>query len=242
MTAVETREDFDQLVMGEESYPVLQVEIFEYCAKININGVPKYIALDKLIEVLEQNSGGGNMDSLPGALLPSKTFFFARLAGKIRLSCYYPGEVRPVNYNGIVRDSVVPNIIISHELQTYNDAWTVQSSKYFCTPKPVSAMPDKFINARDPSLGVFVLPFTNTYNDGRMCYGGNTMPSGFRGNNLRGLDWYFQYLFETPFNGDLGVSALRVRANPDDWYARLASLAANDQPFPYNELDGFNAE
>lgn len=71
-----------------------------------------------------------------------------------------------------------------------------------------------------------------------MCYGRNTMPVRFAEGSLRGFDWYYQYLFESPFNSDLGLYGVSGKS-VNEWFALLAERAANGQTFPYSDLVGF---
>lgn len=231
--------DLTEFDVGTYDLEFLEFKVTPTCVVVKSNGVDKFISLDSFLSALAASSTVGEGDSIEGVLLPSNTFFFARTVTRIRLSCYYAGGVRNVKYSEFDRPSVVPNIIISHTLVKSGDTWSLSTSRYMTTDLPVSGLPNRFINSASASDRVFGLPFTNTYADGRMCYGGNSMPAAFRGNNLRGLDWYYQYLFETPFNDDLGLSALSNRQSPSLWYQKLATLASEGKPFPYNELSGY---
>jgi hypothetical protein len=72
-----------------------------------------------------------------------------------------------------------------------------------------------------------------------MCYGGNSMPSHFQDNNLQGLNWYYQFLFESPFNNDLGLRSLKEEVVAQDWFKTLETAAKNNEPFPYEKLRGY---
>ena len=217
----------------------LEFKMTPTCVVVTSNGIDKFISLDSFLSALAASSTSNDGENIEGVLLPSNTFFFARTVTRIQLSCYYAGGIRNVKYNSFDRPSVIPNIIVSHSLVKSGDSWSVNVSRYFSTDRPVSGLPNRFINAVSPSDHVFGLPFTNTYSDCHMCFGGNSMPSSFRSNNLRGLDWYYQYLFETPFNDDLGLYAVQNRPQPSAWYHELATLAAEGKPFPYHKLVGY---
>lgn len=230
---------FDTAVSGGADVECLEFKITPYGVVTNVNGIDKYISLDSFLAAIASSSNTGEGGDLKGVLLPSNTFFFAQSATRINLSCYYAGGVRNIKYAGHDRPSVIPNIIISHSLTNSGGSWTVNSTRYFSTDRSVAGIPHRFINGVSAEEKVYGMPFTNTYSDNRMCYGSNSMPQQFRNENLRGLDWYYQYLFETPFNDDLGVSALGRRQSPADWYGKLARLAEEGQPFPYSDLAGF---
>lgn len=230
--------------LSSEGFEVDSVDfkIHNYGVVVVINGAEKHISLDSFLAAITSSSSQSEDGSIEGVLLPSNTFFFARSATRINLSCYYAEGVRNVKYGSHDRPSVIPNIIVSHVLNKNGQEWVINTTRYFCTDKPVSALPGTFINAAKLDAGIFGLPFSNTYSDNRMCYGGNSMPHVFRNNNLRGLDWYYQYLFETPFNDDLGINGLYSRVTPETWYARLAKLAEEGASFPYKDLAGFTQE
>jgi hypothetical protein len=226
-------------VDGTYDLECMEFKMTPTCVVVKCNGVDKFISLDSFLSALAASSSSAAGNTLEGFLLPSNTFYFARSLTNIQLSCYYTGGIRNVKYYSSDRPSVVPNLIVSHTLTKIQDAWSVGASKYFVTDMPASSLPNRFVNAISPQEHIFQMCFTNTYIDGRMCYGGNSMPQVFRQNNFRGLDWYYQFLFETPFNDDLGLPGVKNRPSPSTWYTKLAELAAEGKPFPYQDLNGY---
>lgn len=230
----------------QEPVPTVSMEaqvvyILDDCVKVSVNGVDKYLSHEDFLSIMDKGIGAEREQSMEGVTLPANTFYFARSASRIQMSCYYPGGIRDVNYSGVVRPSVTPNIIVSHALELRDSDWFQTSSWYFCTDLAVGRLPSVFTKSTKAADRIFLLPFTNTYDSGVMCYGDNTMPRRFSGGNLRGLDWYYQYLFASPFNNDLGIYATGARS-PEAigaWYKKLADLAADGGTFPYSCLSGF---
>jgi hypothetical protein len=218
------------------------VQIFTDHVKVILNGgVEKAISLNDFRNILNSVIGIHEDQKLEGFNLPSNVFYFAKSGNEIQLSCYYQARKAVIQYYDKKMPIVMPNVIISHVLErTGEKIWRVRSSKYFCTDFSVSRLPRDFINRLDHSNHIFLLPMSNTYDNGNMCYGGNQMISRFSENNLRGLDWYYQYMFESPFNDDLGVYAIRRSMPPKEWYALLSELAKEDKPFPYEKLTGYS--
>jgi hypothetical protein len=221
--------------LTEKDY--LPVVIFKTHVSTIINGIAKSISVSDFKNILH-NLSGGEEDKVPPISLPFGCFMFNRSGDTLFLNCYYRGSVIDVTFQDrdskkVVFNIPIPNIIISFTLKKIGDAtWQVTHIKYFSTPKSVSQLPDDtFISGLDPEIGVHRLPFPNMYGDGRMCYGGNTMPVRFN-NNLRGLDYYYQVLTQSPFNSDLGLLGLTMRYTPRNWFEFLNGK----KEFPYELL------
>jgi hypothetical protein len=221
---------------------VQEVQFFEdHVRAILSGGVEKLLSHDEFRAILNKTLGVTESQKLDGFNLPSNVFYFAKSSSEIQISCYYQSRVAEIRYHNKKMKIVLPNIIISHILNANGkQEWQMQSSKYFCTQKTVSQLPRTFIDKVDHGAGIYLQPMSNTYDEGRMCYGQNQMVNRFVENNLRGLDWYYQYMFESPFNDDLGIRAV-AETNPKAWYSELEQLAKQDKPFPYNRLRGYRA-
>lgn len=183
-----------------------------------------------------------NEQSMEGFQLPSNCFYFARSGTEINLSCYYAERIADIRHGGKTYTIKTPNIIISHRLTRHtNKSWKVDSarSRYFCTNAKVGNLPKTFIAETDHGKHIYLMPFPNTYSEGALCFGGNSMPTQFTDNNIRGLDWYYQVLFESPFNNDLGIRALASEPSIEGWFKRLADAAKNNTAFPYDALRGY---
>lgn len=226
-----------------ESHPEISVDsidlkITTYGAVFTSDGVDKVISHDSLIGMLSSaaSASAGGVEDL---FLPSNVFYFGRSGSSLYLNMYFPEGVKDIQFYDRKRPSVVPNIVLSVPLtkEAGSGDYRVGLVKYFCTDMSVSKLPRQFISSVNHANRIFLLPFTNTYDDGHMCTGSNTMPSRFPGGNLRGLDWYYNYLFESPFNDDLGVRATGM--TPSSWYELLAKTASAGGRFPYEKLRGW---
>lgn len=204
--------------------------------------IEKRISYEDFKGILTSALGRREEEKLEGFHLPSNCFYFAKSGSQIQLSCYYQERSAEIRYIDTKMTIRVPNLIISHVLERKSgQPAKVISSRYFCTDQAVNKLPqEKFINIADNNHRIWISPFSNTYHEGNMCYGGNSMPVSFPEFNLRGLDYYYQFLFTSPFNSDLGIAALDSgRESVEEWYRTLEKVAANNEPFPYNRLRGF---
>lgn len=227
----------------------LDVSVMESSVRIDLGGgTYKYISIEDFMKILSTASSKVREDVVVGYQLPSNVFFLASSGTNLYLSCYYPGGVKNLKYQRgsskevLDRPSAIPNIIISHKIAIESDKLTMQSSQYFCTDLPVSSLPGEFLTRPAHEKRVFLLPFTNTYGSANMCFGQNSMPTTFTNGVLKGLHWYYQYLFESPFNDDLGLNAIdreKFSGPPQEWYSLLATKAEGGESFPYDMLRGF---
>lgn len=200
----------------------------------------KRVSYEDFLAIVRQAVGRKNDEQLNGFNMPSNCFYFASSSSTIQMSCYYQERTAELKYNRLKFPIKVPNLIISHVLERQGStgrSWRVVGSKYFCTDNAVSRLPRTFINSLDHTNRIFLSPFTNTYEDGKMCYGGNSMPSVMNDNNLRGLQWYYEFLFDSEFNDDLGVRATSM--TPASWYQLLKETVEKNEPFPYQKLRNF---
>ena len=211
------------------------------------HGMTKSLTIADFIKSLELAESSN--EGLPiGVVLPSNVSYFAQNSTTICLNLYYPGGIKTVKFERSGSSGVeelprtVPNIIISGKfVKQANGEWRLSDSKYFCTDLALHMLPKEFINSVKPAQRIFLLPFTNTYESGNMCFGRNTMPTIFPENSLRAFDWYYQYLFESSFNHDLGlygVSSLSVT----EWFDLLARRATAGEHFPYEHLRGYTPQ
>lgn len=204
--------------------------------------IEKRISYEDFSRIMGDVVGHRNEESKEGFQLPSNCFYFAKSANSIDLSCYYAERVAEMKLNADKYTVKVPNFIISHTLQKHNAKnWRVTGSRYMCTNAKVAALPKTFIFGPDGSKHIYLSPFPNTYSEGNMCYGQNSMPTNFTENNLRGMDWYYQFLFESAFNYDLGLRALSTEPSIDGWFKKLEKAAKDNLPFPYEDLRGYRA-
>lgn len=219
------------------------VQILEDHVRVVIaGGIEKIVSLEDFRNILNASLGTSEETKMDGFNLPSNVFYFAKSGAQLQLSCYYQSRISPIQYNGRTRNILMPNLVVSHTLnKTGEQAWVVRSTKYFCTDLSVGRLPREFIGSINTSKHVFLMPMSNTYQEANMCFGANNMPTRFTENNLRGLDWYYQYMFESPFNDDLGIIAIGHSMTVSEWYTHLEKLATEGGAFPYAKIRGFSA-
>lgn len=222
---------------------IQEVKIFPNYVQVNLNGQTKSISILDFKMILDSML---QVDTkLDAMALPFGTFIFAKSAGTIQLSCYYPEQKKKIKYQSSRYGEPVnitefeipfPNMVISHNLNKKDGFWMVSDTRYMVTTKTPNQLPNDFVQMnKNPSLGLFLPPFTNVYNECRLCYGQNTMPSKFH-NNLRGLDYYYQVLFESPFNNDLGIKGVKPEFRKSDVGAFYKALS-EQETFPYHWLN-----
>lgn len=207
--------------------------------------IEKRISYEDFKAIISSTLGRREDEKIEGFHLPSNCFYFAKSATQVQISCYYQERIAEITYFDQKMKIKVPNIIISHVLdRKAGQNAKVVSSRYFCTDLPVNRLPqEKFIGNLDHNKRIWLSPFSNTYQEGNMCYGNNTMPVSYPEHNFRGLDYFYQFLFTAPFNSDLGIYALSEgRDGVSRWYETLQTIATKDEPFPYHRLRGFQPQ
>lgn len=208
----------------------------------DVSQIEKRITYEDFHSIISTILNRRNEESMEGFQLPSNCFYFAKSANSIQLSCYYGERIAEMKHLGDKYMVKTPNFIISHNLEKQTGkSWKSTNSKYFCTNSKVGALPKGFIWAPNGNQKIYLSPFPNTYAEGNMCYGGNQMPVQHQDNNLAGLNWYYQFLFESPFNNDLGLRALKEEIDATSWFTKLKEVATKNEPFPYDLLRGYRA-
>jgi hypothetical protein len=210
--------------------------------------IKKEITIDNFYGIL---SGYISKTEKTGSLLlPFGCFKILNYAnGNKDFYCYYPEARKTITHTSSRSSSTkktydipFPNLVIVFSLATEKVGTTkfkVVSVKYLATKLTPAQIPDNLdITGQGISraTGMALLPFTNFYGDGGMCYGGNVMPVKFT-NNLRGLDYYYQVIFVSPFNDDLGLKAMNAvdglkTETPSSFYNSLTKF----KTFPYEAL------
>lgn len=210
----------------------LNLTLFSTHVEVVLNNIVKAVAIADFKEVLDSMMAISEK-KMQSFQLPYGCFSFAADSTHMQLQMYYPAATKTLRYTSgdTDREYVVPfpNVIITQTLQKIKGSWKVGSTRYYCTEKTVPQLGDKFISGVDVENGIYLIPISNTYNEGNMCFGGNAMPLIFN-ENLRGLDYYYQFLFLSPFNSDLGIKALRTDG-VRDWFAKWATLT--EPPYEY---------
>lgn len=226
-------EGLDQYFRPEDKMEYQDVRIWPTHVEVEINKVKKSLSMPDFKCIFEDLL----QETLPAQplALPFNCFISSQSMTNVKLSCYYPERIAEIKFQSRSSSAIktfkipMPNVIITHDLGKDDKFWVVKNTKYFCTDKSVPQLPDlDFINNNDPSKGIYPIPLPNFYPDGRMCYGGNTMPTRMN-NNLRGLDYYYQILTLSPFNEDLGIRGTKKSIrNVQDWLTSLSNKTAFD--------------
>jgi hypothetical protein len=238
------KEEFGK-IMGDKNHALLvtalPIVMFNDYVEVEIhNGVKKHLSYNSFKDIINRSLNQvSEAPVISGMLPPSNMIFISQTEQALHINVYHPGANRDMLYGSRKLNVAVPNIVIGFTLKKDTGDWVVQTAHYYCTDLPVSKLPKTFINSVSHAKGIYDLPMSNTYGGGGMCYGGNSMPARFKDGNLRGLDWYFRYLWETPFNNDLGIRAIGGKVGVERWYNILADAAKNNKGFPYKDLEGY---
>lgn len=234
------QQKYDQInnrhFFGDTKIDSQQFTLFPNYVETKVGNVKKAISLLDFKGILD---GMLNTEAkLDHFALPFNCYTFAKSGAEIQLGCYHPERIAEVSHidrsTGRAKKYKIPfpNTIVSLKLSIRDNFWNVSDTKYFCTNKKVTQLPDsRLVTEVDPSNGIWIMPFPNFYGDGRMCFGRNSMPTRYA-SNLRGLDYFYQVLFDSAFNDDLGLNSVDSTRSPSKWFQELSQLTA----FPYEKL------
>lgn len=231
-----------------EAHPIY---LMSHSVKIDMGGgIYKEISYEDFLNILSSSTGEVITKSSQEFSLPEGCFYFGLNNDTLTVMCYYKESIKPFQYQrerGVVDtfDIVTPNIVVTYRLKkdAHKDKeWVMADEpRYLVTNLPVNKLPnDTVFRSPAPQQGLVLMPFTNAYTDCKMCYGDNRMPSRFTDNNLRGLNYYYSFLWSTPFNNDLGIRDKVVDYDIIGWYELLKQCAIDKSPFPYRYLRGLS--
>lgn len=228
--------------------PATRIDLLETSARIHLsNGMKKMISHGDLAHTVlsflnkAQESREGTI-----RMLPSNVYMIEESIDQLTLCFYFPEKVQNVNFNEQILPRVTPNIVMNVQLSrgsgSKKNDFTYGVAYYYATNLSLSRLPSGVIRQR--GKGISILPFTNVYPEANLCTGYNTLIKNFPNNDLRQTIWFHDMLWASPFNYDLGVSAIgtegRARAGIDAWYAELARRAKAGEGFPYDKLIHLN--
>lgn len=219
----------------------IDIQLTGTCAIVTMaNGARKYLTVAELTALLEQQVSNDSASTGSVEVYPHGTYLVERTTSSIKIGTYYAEGIRPLKYTrGNYKAIVAPNIMIFHTLKkTGPGEYSMADTRYFITKSTLGNLPKKIFTGRDSDAGVSGMPFSNCYEDHRMCFGDNCMPMRVTENNFSVLHWYYQFLWETPFNDDLGLRFVKDPPSVSSWYAHLAELAKEGKPFPYEKVIG----
>lgn len=218
----------------------IQFAILQGGMRVQIGKTVKMVSLEEgLAALLAHFNKLSTESSGKGVTLPPGVFYFEQGPRSLRLATYHPGMVRNVNYRDRVLPRVTPNVMVAYDLakegkffRTHNNT----SVRYYSTQQ-------SFMELRKDRLPTIetakLLPFSNVYDNATLCTGSNHLPNKFPENDLSALHAWFNVLWDSPFNTDLGVKAAQepYRGDPSAWFDLLAKEAEKPNPaFPYHLL------
>lgn len=242
-----TREVFTEGEMRLALANGLPVTIFQECVGVQLGShMTKYIALVDFVKMFSNAVQASQASAMEAISYPEGVYAVGRQADGICVGLYRRGGMRDVLYEyyesgRVPRKMPAPNVVVNLKLAQRSDGWFVESSRYFCTDKTFGQLGSEIHMSPNPSARMWLLPYTNMYEGGDMCFGANSMPRVFPTDNLRGLAYYVDVIWASPFNNDLGVkSAIQeYRGNPESWYNLLAEYGERGEPFPYEKLKDY---
>lgn len=222
------------------------VTIYDQYVAMNIDGIAKMLSIDDFKTVLDKIL---NTEArIDPVIMPRNVLMFGKSSNNIQLNTYWPGmdtELTFKKYGELKARTFkvkMPNVIVYFNLALNSvGTFTVNTARYFSTPKSPGELGMgmsnlEFIREVDYKNKIYPLALPNMYSDGKACYGGNSMPGGLK-SDLRPLDWYYLFLKETPFNGDLSVPGVqRNYQNAEELLKFLQSK--NTEAYPFDELFG----
>lgn len=213
------------------------------------NGVDKTVSIHDFVDSINEAYAPIKQEAIRSFILPQALRKFSPGVSSMKMTMYYPSCIQKIQH--VARDSspvtyevILPNIVITVTLEKGSKAnsWTINRDnvRYLCTSSSYNRFTPEHYERAEPSKGVYIMPFPNMYENGRICFGNEThMPRDIINNNFSPIDQYFQFLFQTPFNDDLGVRGVSGYS-PTDWWKYLQERAKNNQPFPYEKLRDFS--
>lgn len=206
------------------------------------SGLTKNLSWADFVKIMMEVNGSIQSAPLRSSpfLLPPNTYYFNPQDGVIDLNVYHPSAVKKCTFYGKDYQCRVPNIVLSFTLKfdIKTGKGGVNSVKYWCTDKPAGNMPVGPITNHNHKQGIYLLSMPNVYERADLCFGQNVMPSQVINFDLRGLHWYYDVMWNSPFNNDLGVPGLKNNRDVETWLKLLAQKATDNQPFPYEMLRG----
>lgn len=220
------------------SRPVFQedcipVKIFnKYVEVMSNSGASKFVSLNEFLSMISAVSGVIREEE--PLLLPVNTYAVIRGPESMKIAMYHPEVRRSIQHNDDTYEISWPNtvLVLSLKMNERDGSWIKGHASYFCTPKSLGELNGFIPSAHSADQGIYRMPFPNFYENYEMCYGGNTMPVSFPKSDVRGLKYYYDVIFVSPFNNDLGVRGFRDVDEPRDLFRTL-----RDNPtFPYERL------
>ena len=210
----------------------VEAKIFTRTVSLKNGQLEKTITHADFLQLLTESMGARSV--LSAFQLPYGCYYLAQSANRLNLGLYHAERDADLVHEGTTYHTRIPNIIISITLCKEAEVWIVEKVSYWATNRTVPQLPeDSLVETPRSSEGRWNMPMTNFYPEGHMCYGNNGMPVRFK-TNLRGLDYYYQVITNSPFNNDLFPVSVSSRDYPT--IGRWFDSVPAGQPYPYDKL------
>jgi hypothetical protein len=228
----------------------VEIKLLEDAAIITMpNGTTKTTSLQDFYNMISFAFSKAVEDNGAEIMLPKNCIYLRTTSKSIYVTLFYPEGIYDLHYQYGGRDRKykipTPNVVVCLILDiTTNPKGEaearVTNAKYFCTDYPQGAFKIKHSTGVDHGNGLYLLPFSNVYEDGKLCTGENAMPTVMPRGDLRRLNWHFDVLWNSPFNNDLGLHAIGSwDAGVESWYVHLQERQQQGLKFPYDKLRGY---
>ena len=223
--------------LGGEHLAV-SIDLLDKVARLTLaNGMTKLLSYTQVARLINKYLETQEIVTGLKLKLPPNVFALNLNSSSASLSMYFPTNIRPVNFHGQSLPRVLPNVIVTVSMSRNGEDFKVTDVQYFCTSLDFPEFPRDIVTSENRARKITVLPFSNIYDTGKMCFGQNQMVRDFKKGDLKGLLFYYDSIWLSPFNNDLGVKALRGgNYNVDTWFQLLANLAIKGEPFPYQHI------
>lgn len=211
----------------------------------------KQISHEDLVAILSKHVSVGDSGPRQSIRYPFGTIFVERTLNELFIAVYYPGGPHEytLNIQGKVTKHPIlrPNIVLEARLTT-GDKHTLSGYCLYCTPHSPDVIASRYQRGMrrhsstypDPEMsrGLHVVPFTNVYDNGTMCLGGNSVPSVYNTDDLSGLNRYWDILCNSPGNSDLSIRGVRgplaeALGSMTSYFKKLGEFK---DAFPYQHL------
>ena len=219
---------------------LLTAALFPDFARVTTPNAPgeKDISLSAFLGLVSTAiSRQANAEDLPAMDLPQGLIRIARQAAEMTLLIYREEAIHEVTHTNLPSpvQNPFPNIVMVFNLSKTTTGWEIVRKDFSATRlsrEEVSTLPQQFPTFRN-SEDLHYLPFPNIYREGGICYGSNSMPYAYKEGNLVGLDYYYTFLYQAPFNNDLSVP---VRGGFPTQGDRYLKALEKHKTFPYEIL------
>lgn len=203
----------------------------------------------------------GGIESEEGVILPRNCVFFHKTLKNIHTVSYYPAHIGKLNYKarGSSKHEVFmipyPNILIHVQFTSGTSDFHVGKVKFWCTDLTLDQYREK-CGGKPPKGAsrekrIFIIPFSNMYDDGGICMGSNAQAATTKGMDLRVFEQYDRVFFDSFFNDDLGITCLTSEgydaisghscsgSTVRKFYHLLGEEAKANREFPYHWLSEY---